>query len=191
MMSEPLEELRNVRRQRSARCRTQRIRGRPAAVDGRGDLTRQPAQGAGAVVVRHRRWDGHRQRRAGRPGTTVDRRGSAYLLAVRADGGTDAVRAATSQRRRPRLEGHRDRPPSHDNPAERVFGDADVLIRRADYHVALAALNDARLPALQAAGAVLVGAALRQGCRVVRPVGRRTRSAPHDHGRPLRGEDRS
>ncbi len=31
----------------------------------------------------------------------------------------------------------------HDNPAERVFGDADILIRRTDYHVALAALTGA------------------------------------------------
>ena len=31
----------------------------------------------------------------------------------------------------------------HDNPAERVFGDADLLIRRDDYHVALAALTEA------------------------------------------------
>jgi hypothetical protein len=31
----------------------------------------------------------------------------------------------------------------HDNPAERVFGDADVLIRRTDHHAALAALTDA------------------------------------------------
>ncbi len=31
----------------------------------------------------------------------------------------------------------------HDNPAERVFGDADLLIRRADYDVALSALTDA------------------------------------------------
>ena len=31
----------------------------------------------------------------------------------------------------------------HDNPAERVFGDADILIGRTDYRVALAALTDA------------------------------------------------
>ena len=31
----------------------------------------------------------------------------------------------------------------HDNPAERVFGDADLLIRRADYQVALSALASA------------------------------------------------
>jgi hypothetical protein len=31
----------------------------------------------------------------------------------------------------------------HDDPAERVFGDADLLIRRMDYHVALAALTGA------------------------------------------------
>ena len=31
----------------------------------------------------------------------------------------------------------------HENPAERVFGDADVLIRRSDYEVALAALTGA------------------------------------------------
>ena len=79
----------------------------------------------------------------------------------------------------------------HDNPAERVFGDADLLIRRGDYHQALS---------------VLAGAGFRRSKPPVRtrweqrfakavvlhaPIWWATRPAPHDRRRVLRRDDRS